>query len=75
MLTAGVSITLREVNTGFERLTISNDSGQYSGLLLPLGLGLGPFHLSVHATPWDFEQARRDLNPQPPVLETGALPS
>ena len=30
-----------------------------------------PLGLSIHGSPL---QGRRDLNPQPPVLETGALP-
>ncbi len=31
-------------------------------------------HLSASHCDFEFQQARRDLNPQPPVLETGALP-
>src|SRR5437773_11955127 len=34
----GVAVTLRETKTGFERNTVSAAAGQYSGLLLPLGV-------------------------------------
>lgn len=34
----GVLVRLRDVNTGFERVTVSGSAGQYSGLLLPVGL-------------------------------------
>ena len=34
----GVAVTLRETKTGFERSTVSAAAGQYSGLLLPLGV-------------------------------------
>ncbi len=34
----GVAVTLRDTKTGFERNTISASAGQYSGLLLPLGV-------------------------------------
>ena len=35
---SGATVTLRETRTGFERSTVSGAGGQYSGLLLPLGL-------------------------------------
>lgn len=34
----GVVVRLRDTRTGFERITISGNAGQYSGLLLPLGV-------------------------------------
>jgi hypothetical protein len=34
----GVAVTLRDTKTGFERNTVSAAAGQYSGLLLPLGV-------------------------------------
>ena len=34
----GVTVTLRDTKTGFERTTVSTAAGQYSGLLLPLGV-------------------------------------
>lgn len=34
----GVNVTLRDTRTGFERTTISDTTGLYSGLLLPLGV-------------------------------------
>ena len=33
----GVSLTLRETQTGFERATMTNADGRYSAPLLPLG--------------------------------------
>lgn len=33
----GVTITARDTNTGFERVVISNDAGQYTAVLLPVG--------------------------------------
>jgi hypothetical protein len=37
-LLPGVAVTLRDTKTGFERHTVSAAAGQYSGLLLPLGV-------------------------------------
>ena len=34
----GVAVTLRDTKTGFQRNTVSAAAGQYSGLLLPLGV-------------------------------------
>lgn len=34
----GVTVTLRDTKTGFERVTVSSAAGQYSGLLLPLSV-------------------------------------
>ena len=33
-----VTVTIRDTTTGFERTTVSTAAGQYSGLLLPLGV-------------------------------------
>ncbi|MBI3047972.1 MAG: TonB-dependent receptor [Acidobacteria bacterium] len=33
----GVTVTIREIDTGFERVVVTNDAGQYRGVLLPVG--------------------------------------
>jgi hypothetical protein len=53
----GVAVTLRETKTGFERSTVSAAAGQYSGLLLPLGVYV------VRAELPGFSAAKSDPRP------------
>ena len=33
----GVTVTMQEIDTGFERSAVTNHAGQYNGVLLPVG--------------------------------------
>ncbi|MFQ5741917.1 MAG: carboxypeptidase regulatory-like domain-containing protein, partial [Acidobacteriota bacterium] len=52
----GVTVTLRQTETGFERVIVTDDSGRFRARLLPVG----PY--AVNASLEGFKQTTRELN-------------
>jgi hypothetical protein len=57
-LLPGVTVTVRDLNTGFERVVVTNEAGQYTAVLLPVGeyvvqgelAGFAPAQATVRVT-------------------------